>query len=85
MPAPTISPADRKAPEVRPSISYERDQKVWVFQRRWLPGAVEAASTGSVRVRHLVGASATGVDDFIADRVMHRTAEEAIDPQLETA
>jgi hypothetical protein len=84
MQAPTIRPVDREASDVQPPASYLLGERVWVFQRRWLPGVVEAASPMGVRVRHQVRATATatGVNDFRPDQVMSRTEHEAIDRQL---
>ncbi|MDR7277703.1 hypothetical protein J2S41_004481 [Catenuloplanes atrovinosus] len=82
MPVPTTGPEDRKPSDVPPAASYVPGQRVWVFQDRWWPGAVEAASAAAVRVRYQVGHNATGVNDFRPDCVAPRAEPTAIDRHL---
>ncbi len=83
MPAPVSAPEERDPATVRPTGSYQRADRVWVYRGgTWCAGVVESASERAVTVTYRPGASrGTAADTLVAASCLH--FREDADPVLD--
>lgn len=83
MPAPVEAPEARDPATVRPTGSYQRADRVWVYRSdTWCAGVVESASERAVTVTYRPGASrGTAVDTLVAASCL--LTREDTDPVLD--
>jgi hypothetical protein len=74
LPVPSIEPDHRDLADVANTSSYQRDDRVWVYEDGlWCAGIIEAASTRAAMVTYRPpGARGTGVNTFTARSVQAR-------------
>jgi hypothetical protein len=73
MPAPASDPEERDPAAIRPTGSYQRADRVWVYRGgTWCAGVVESASERAVTVTYRPGASrGTAADTLVAASCLH--------------